>query len=262
MKLTIITLFPDMFKGFLQESIIKKAQEKGLVEINVIQLRDYARDNHKTVDERPYGGGAGMLLLAEPVLNAVRTARDHEAKAHVVLTSPRGVVYSQQKAQELSGKEHLIIVAGHYEGFDERISKEIDEEISIGDYVLTGGELPAAVIADSVTRLLPGVLKKEEATEVESFFTVPISDLQKAVDDDSRLTELQNKGVHEVRLLEYPQYTRPQDFEGESVPDILLQGHHAQIEKWRLQQAYALTMRRRPDLLSAVHPQETKDTTS
>jgi tRNA (guanine37-N1)-methyltransferase len=247
MKITIITLFPQMFEGFLNESIIKRAQEKGAVQIELVQLRDFAVDDHGTVDERPYGGGAGMVLMAEPVIRALD---QHAASgAHVVLTSPRGTVYNQEKAIELSQKEEIVIIAGHYEAVDERVMGRVDEELSMGDYVLTGGELPAATIVDSIVRLVPGVLKKEEATVIESFYEVSLHDLIKAVGEDETLAILIQTGAKTVKLLEYPHYTRPQEFDGQHVPEILLSGNHAEISRWQLQQAYSITKKRRPDLL-------------
>lgn len=248
MKITILTLFPNMFVGFLQESIVKRAQDMGAVDINVVQLRDFAIDDHGTVDDRPYGGGAGMVLMAEPVMKALESLDSR----HVIMTSPRGVPFSQEKAQELSQKDHLILLAGHYEAFDERISSAVDEEISIGDYVLTGGELPAAVITDAIVRLQPGVLKKEDAAAVESFFTVPLKELQAAVGKDELLSRLEKKSISSVRLLEYPHYTRPQQFKGKNVPDVLLSGNHAEIRKWHLQEAYKITKERRQDLLTKI----------
>lgn len=247
MKITIITLFPQMFEGFLNDSIIKRAQEKGAVHIELVQLRDFAVDNHGTVDERPYGGGAGMVLMAEPVIKALEQSAG--TGAHVVLTSPRGTVYNQDKAIELSQKEEIVIIAGHYEAIDERVMGHVDEELSMGDYVLTGGELPAATIVDSIVRLVPGVLKKEEATAIESFYEVPLNDLIKAVGEDETLEILMQTGATAVKLLEYPHYTRPQDYDGQQVPEILLSGNHAEISRWQLQQAYSITKKRRPDLL-------------
>lgn len=247
MKITIITLFPDMFAGFLNESIVKRAQEKGALEIEMVQLRDYAEDKHKTLDDRPYGGGAGMLLMAEPVVKAIRNHRIDGSK--VLLTSPRGARYSQSKARELSELDHLVIVATRYEGVDERIMKDVDEEVSIGDFVLSGGELAAGVIVDSIARLLPGVLKKEDAAEIESFYTVSVADLRDAVGADDVLDDLESAGVSQVELLEYPHYTRPQEFEGQEVPEVILNGNHAEIKKWQLQQSFEITKERRPDLL-------------
>lgn len=245
MKITIITLFPDMLRTFFSESIIKRAQEKGQVEINIVNLRDFSTDKYKTVDDRPYGGGAGMVIKVDVVSRALASI----PKAKVILTSARGEVYTQEKAQAYSQLEHLVILAGHYEGFDERISELVDEEVSIGDFILTGGEIPAAAIVDSVVRLLPGVLKKDDATQQESFFTAHVDTLIDMFGEDEYLQELKHHGVTTVRLLEYPQYTRPESFEGKNVPEILLSGDHKKIEDWQLKEAYRITKKRRPDLL-------------
>lgn len=246
MKITVITLFPDMFAGFLHESMIQKAQDQGLVTIQYVNPRDFTTDAHSTLDDRPYGGGAGMVLMVEPMKKAITASRADNS--HVIMTSPRGSVFSQSKAQELSKLEDLVIVTGHYEGVDERIMSEIDEEISIGDYVLTGGELPAGVMIDSIVRLLPGVLKKEEASQDESFFEVPLAEVEKAVGATPEVIEMKGRGVKAVRLLEYPHYTRPQEFEGMKVPDVLLSGNHAEINRWHIKMAYSITLERRPDL--------------
>ena len=245
MKITIITLFPDMLAPFLSESIIKRAQEKNAVKIEMIQLRDFAKDAHGTVDDRPYGGGVGMVIRADVLSEAISKVQSLSQKT--ILTSAKGATFNQKKALELSKLDHVIIVAGHYEGVDERIMDHIDEEISIGDFILTGGEIPAAAIADSIVRLLPGVLKKEEATEEESFFSVSLDELKEAVGE----TEiLKNISTSTVQLLEYPHYTRPEEYEGKKVPDILISGNHEKIRTWRLQQAYAQTKKKRPDLLA------------
>lgn len=249
MKITIITLFPKMIEGFIQDSIIKRAQTKGVVEINLVNLRDFARDSYGTVDERPYGGGAGMILCADVLKKSLDSIVKNKQKSHVILTSARGIVFNQKKAQELSKLKELVIFAGHYEGFDERFSEYIDEEISLGDFVMTGGEITAATICDAVVRLLPGVLKKENATAEESFFICPITDLMKLFENNSTLIELQKKGITEVQLLEYPQYTRPEEFEGKKVPEILLSGDPKKIKAWQLQKAFEETVRKRPDLL-------------
>lgn len=246
MKITIITLFPEMFDGFLKESIVKRAQEAGAVEIELVQLRDFAKNKHNQIDDRPFGGGAGMVIMADPVVDAIKSV----GGSKVLMTSPRGTVYSQEKAKEFAKEEHLVIIAGHYEAIDERVSEHIDEEISIGDYVLTGGELPAAVIVDSIVRLLPGVLKKEDATAIESFFTVSIDELRNAVGDVPELSSLEKAGRNEVQLLEYPHYTRPQEYEGKQVPEVLLSGDPKKIRVWQLQEAFKITKERRPDLLS------------
>ncbi len=222
MKIDIITLFPEMFKGPFAESIIKRAQEKGLLKINIHNLRKWTKDKHKTVDDHSFGGGTGMVLMVEPVYKALKELKKKESK--VILLTPQGKVFKQEKAKKLSKEKHLIFICGHYEGADERIrEKLVDEEISIGDYVLTGGELPAMVVIDTITRLIPGVLSKKEAKEIESFSF---------------------KG-----LLEYPQYTRPANFKGWPVPEILLSGNHQKINEWREKKALEKTKKRRPALL-------------
>ncbi len=223
MKIDIITLFPDMFKGPFDMSMIWKAQDKGLVEIKIHDLRDHGLGPRRTVDDTPYGGGDGMVLKPEPVFAAVEAAQKANPKAKVLIMSPRGKVFDQKMAQQLSQQTGLILVAGHYEGFDERIMSLADEEISIGDYVLTGGELPAMVIVDSVVRLIPGVLGGEQSAHDESF----------------------SHG-----LLEYPHYTRPVEFKGQTVPEVLQNGNHAEIAKWRREQAEIKTKQNRPDLLN------------
>lgn len=227
MKIDIITLFPDMFKGPFDMSMIWKAKDRGLVNIELHDLRGWGLGARRTVDDTTYGGGDGMLLKPEPIVAAIEELRQDPGPTiqdpKVIVLSPQGKKFDQSKAQELSKLDHLILVAGHYEGFDERIMAYVDEELSIGDYVLTGGELPAMVVVDSVVRLLPGVLGGEQSAHVESF----------------------SNG-----LLEYPQYTRPVEFRGKRVPDVLQNGHHAEIEKWRLEQAKQKTQRNRPDLLN------------
>lgn len=213
MKITIITLFPEIFPDFLNFSILKRAQKKGLVEFEVVNLRDFGIGKHKTVDDRPYGGGAGMILKPDVLEKAVKSLGSHlkggKLNMKVIMTSASGTTFKQDSAKSLSGLEHLILICGHYEGVDQRfIDKYVDMEISIGDYVLTGGELPALVIADAVTRLLPGVLEKPEATQDESFSGFSL-------------------------LLEYPQYTRPEESIGTQVPKILLSGDHKKIADWR-----------------------------
>jgi tRNA (guanine37-N1)-methyltransferase len=221
-RVDIITLFPDMFKGPFDMSILWKAQDRGLVQIKFWDLREFGLGTRRTVDDTPYGGGDGMVLKPEPVAAAIEAARKENPKAPVLVMTPSGHKYDQVKAQELSKLMGLILVAGHYEGFDERIMKYADDQISIGDYVLTGGELPAMVIADSVLRLIPGVLGGEQSAHDESF--------------------------SQAGLLEYPHYTRPEEFRGEKVPEVLQSGHHAEIAKWRREQALAKTKRFRPDL--------------
>jgi tRNA (guanine37-N1)-methyltransferase len=217
----VLTLFPGMFPGPLDESIIKRARESGRLRLGIRDLRDYTHDRHRKVDDRPFGGGPGMLMKPEPMFEAVEALRGE--KTRVILTSPAGRPFRQEIARELAAEEHLLLVCGSYEGFDERVRECLaDDELSIGDYVLTNGALPAMVIIDSVTRLLPGVLGDDESSVDESF-----SD----------------------GLLEYPQYTRPAEFRGMNVPEVLLSGDHAAIERWRREQARLRTGQRRPDLL-------------
>ncbi len=221
MKIDVLTLFPAMFAGPLDESIIKRAREAGRLDLAIHNLRDYAHDRHRTVDDRPFGGGPGMLLKPEPIFEAVESLAREGTR--VILLSPAGRPFSQAIARELAGLEHLLMVSGHYEGFDERVREQLaDDELSIGDYVLTNGALPVMVIIDAVTRLLPGVLGDEGSARDDSF----------------------SQG-----LLEYPQYTRPADFRGMKVPDVLLSGNHAEIARWRAEQARLRTQERRPDLL-------------
>ena len=221
MKIDVLTLFPAMFAGPLDESIIKRAREAGRLDLAIHNLRDYAHDRHKTVDDRPFGGGPGMLLKPEPIFEAVESLVREGTR--VILLSPAGRPFNQAIAAELAGLEHLLMVSGHYEGFDERVREQLaDDELSIGDYVLTNGALPVMVIVDAVTRLLPGVLGDEGSARDDSF----------------------SEG-----LLEYPQYTRPAEFRGMKVPEVLLSGNHAEIARWRAEQARLRTQERRPDLL-------------
>ncbi len=224
MLIDIITLFPEMFGGVFGESIVKRAVDNGILKINLTQLRDFAFDKHKQVDDSPFGGGSGMVLKPEPMYRAVRhvLASDENLSRRIIITDPAGQTFNQDKAKELANFERLIFICGHYEGFDARIYDLADELISIGDYVLTGGELPAMVIVDAVSRMLPGVLGATDSAVTDSFFD---------------------------GILSYPQYTRPRDFEGKTVPDVLLSGNHAEINKWRREQALKLTESRRPDLL-------------
>jgi tRNA (guanine37-N1)-methyltransferase len=211
MKVQVITLFPEMFEGVLNSSMLWKAQEKELVEYKLINLRDFGLGPRKQVDDTPYGGGDGMLLKPEPLFAAVEHAKKADPDAHVLLMTPRGDLFTQEMAREFAATEAgLIIICGRYEGYDERITTIIDKQISIGEYVLTGGELPAMIIVDAVTRLIPGVLGGETSAEKESF--------------------------SEPGVVEHPQYTRPEEFRGLKVPDVLLSGHHAEIEKWRKEQ--------------------------
>ena len=221
MKIDVLTLFPAMFAGPLDESIIKRAREAGLLDLKIHNLRDFAHDRHKTVDDRPFGGGPGMLLKPEPIFEAVEALK--RERTRVILVSPSGRTFNQAIARELAQLDDLLMISGHYEGFDERVREQLaDDELSIGDYVLTNGALPVMVIVDAVTRLLPGVLGDDESAQEESF----------------------SHG-----LLEYPQYTRPATFRGMAVPEILLSGNHAEIAKWRAEQSTLRTKERRPDLL-------------
>lgn len=219
MKITIMTIFPEMFEGFLNTSIIKKARLKGLAEIETADFRQYTKDKHGRVDDYPFGGGQGMVLLCQPIVDCLKEVK--REKSHVILMTPTGTTLTQEKVHELKEKDDLVIICGHYEGFDARISEYVDEEISIGDYILTGGELGAMVLTDSVVRLVEGVITSE-STEDESF---------------------------ENGLLEYPQYTRPVDYEGHLVPEVLLSGHHENIRKYRLYESLKKTRQCRPDLL-------------
>lgn len=219
MRIDIITLFPNMFQGFLNESIVHRAMERNLVEINVIDFRDFSKKTNQQVDDTPYGGGGGMVLCCEPIIDAIESVKTETSK--VILMCPQGRPYKQKKAFELRKEKHIILVCGHYEGFDERIREFVDEEISIGDYVLTGGELPAMVISDSIIRLLDGVIK-EESYQNESF---------------------QNN------LLDYPTYTKPSEFRGLKVPEVLLSGDHEKIKQWREAKRIEKTEKKRKDLM-------------
>jgi len=249
MKIDILTLFPKMFREPFDESIIRRAQSKGLVEIKIHNLRDWAKDKRQTVDDRPFGGGTGMILMCQPVFDAVNelSQKAKSQKPKVVLLTPQGKTFNQKIARRLAKTENLIFVCGHYEGVDERIRKYlIDEEISIGDYVLTGGELPAMIVTDTIIRLIPGVLKKSAATQNESF-----SYYDNTYYHSKNRQKEKNKDINQLKrkLLEFPQYTRPVNFKGWKVPKILLSGNHKEIEKWRKKEALARTKTNRPDLL-------------
>jgi tRNA (guanine37-N1)-methyltransferase len=225
MRVDILTLFPEMFAGPFSSSILKRARERGLIEINLVNIRDFSTNKHRTVDDTPYGGGAGMVMGPEALFGAVEhvARQPGSAPPRVVLMCPQGRPFNQAMAGDLAGEENLILVCGHYEGIDERVREAlVTDEISIGDYVLTGGELPAMVLVDAVARLIPGVLGEAASAEEESF----------------------NTG-----LLEYPHYTRPREYRGQAVPDILLSGHHEEIRKWRRRQSLLRTLGRRPELL-------------
>ncbi|MCA9400367.1 MAG: tRNA (guanosine(37)-N1)-methyltransferase TrmD [Candidatus Omnitrophica bacterium] len=222
MRIDIITIFPEMFEPVINTSIIKRARDKKKVEIRVYDLRDYTKDKHKKVDDRPFGGGPGMLMTPQPLVDAVKKIKGRR-KAKVILLCPTGKTFHQKKARVLSNERNLILICGHYEGVDERVRElVVDESLSIGDYILTGGEIPAMVILDSISRLIPGVLGDEASLVDESF---------------------------EQNLLDYPHYTRPADFHGKKVPEVLLSGNHKDIEIWRKAQAQKRTKRNRPDLL-------------
>lgn len=229
MRIDVLTLFPEMFTGVLSTSIVGKAQEKGIVNIHLTNFREYSKSKHGTVDDTPYGGGGGMVLKPEPLFDAVEAVTG-DAKPRVILMCPQGKRYNQKMAEELAQEEHLVFLCGHYEGYDERIREHlVTDEISIGDYVLTGGEMAAMVIIDSVVRLQPGALGNEMSAVSDSFST---------------------------GLLEHPHYTRPSEFRGWKVPDILLSGHHANIERWRLKESLRRTLERRPDLLDQIQMTE------
>lgn len=222
-RFDILTLFPEMIEGMLNQSILKRAIEKKIIEVNIINFRDFSTNKHSTVDDYAYGGGAGMLISVEPIHLAMKTIPNID-KAYKILTSPSGNVYNQNRAEKLSKLDHIVIVCGHYEGIDNRILDYIDEEISIGDYVLTGGEIPACAIIDSIARLVPGVIS-DESIVGESFT---------------------------MGLLEYPQYTRPYEYDGKKVPDVLVSGHHANIKKWQRHQSLKKTYEVRPELLGNI----------
>lgn len=229
MRIKVLSLFPKMFDGILNESIIKRAMDDKKVNIDVIDLRSYSKDKHNKVDDTIYGGGAGMLIKCEPVFDAIDDLKTKNTK--VIMLSPDGVKYNQEKAYELSKEKNIILLCGHYEGFDERINTVVDEKISIGDYVLTGGEIPAMAIIDSVTRLLPGVINEE-------------SHLNDSFNND---------------LLDYPQYTKPQEYRGMKVPDVLLSGDHKKIDEWRREEQIKKTKKQRPDLLKESEEEKTSD---
>lgn len=227
MRIDILTPFPELCDTVLKESIVGRSRERGLVEINCLNIRDYTTDKHRRVDDTPYGGGTGMILQTQPIYDCFAAlCEDTGKRPHLIYMSPQGKMLTQERVKELAAVENIALLCGHYEGVDERIIDEIvDEEISIGDYVLTGGELPALVLADSITRILPGVLASEEAFEQES---------------------------HYSSLLEYPQYTRPYDWHGVEVPEVLLSGHHANIVRWRREQSLKRTLERRPEMLKTA----------
>ena len=220
MKIDILTLFPNMFDGVFTESIIKRAQENGKVKIELHDFRKFTEDPHLKVDDTPFGGGAGMVLMCQPIVDCLESIKTEDSK--VILLTPSGIPFKQKMAYDLSNEKHLIIICGHYEGFDERILNFVDMEVSIGDYVLTGGEIPAMVLVDSITRLIPGVIREESHIE-DSF--------------------------NDKYLLDYPTYTKPRVYRGLEVPEVLVSGDHAKVDAWRYEQALKKTEERRPDLL-------------
>ncbi len=224
MKFDILTLFPDMFGAVLGDSIIGRAAQKGIIEFNIVNIRDFSKNKHRKTDDYPFSGGGGMLMTPQPVYDAYMSiAGKLEKKPHTVYLSPQGKVFNQERAKELSGLDEVVLLCGHYEGVDQRVLDMIvDEEISMGDFVLTGGEIPAMAIVDTVSRLIPGVLANEKSYSDES---------------------------HYSGLLEYPQYTHPQEFMGVKIPEILISGHHKNIEKWKREQSLITTLKKRPDLL-------------
>lgn len=219
MKITILTLFPEMVEPLINSSILKRAQEKKLVKFEIVNFREFSTNKHKTVDDTPYGGGSGMVLSVEPIYYALESL---EKPNHKILLSPQGTKFDQNKAKQLLEEQHLTFVCGHYEGFDERVLEFVDEEISLGDFVMTGGEIAALAMIDSIVRLIPGVIGSQESFEKDSFY-------------DGQL--------------DYPQYTKPREFRGLEVPDVLLSGDHAKIEKWRQEMSKKKTLERRPDLI-------------
>jgi tRNA (guanine37-N1)-methyltransferase len=225
-RIDVLTLFPDMFAGIMNESIIGRAQQNDILKINPINFRDYSKDKHRKVDDYPYGGGSGMVLMNQPIFDALEDITKDRNNYRVIYLTPKGKTFNQEMAKSLSKETHLIFICGHYEGLDQRIIDTwVTDEISIGDYVLTGGELPAMVIIDSIARLIPGVLNKNESFIDESFFN---------------------------GLLEYPHYTRPADYKSLTVPEVLLSGNHKMIEKWRIKESIKLTIERRPDLINKL----------
>ena len=240
MIISILSLFPEVIQPFLNHSILKRASAKKLVQFNLVNWRDLTTDKHHTVDEHPYGGGAGMLLMIEPIVKAIDVTEKEFGPAHKIILSPQGQLWDQKKAKAVTQSskiKHLMLICGHYEGFDERLLSYINEQVSIGNYVLSGGESAALVIVDSLVRLLPGVLKKDEATTEETFMSISKSELYQLTEDQEVLKEPNQT----ITLIEYPQYTKPENFQGKEVPRVLLSGNHAQINQWRLRQAWEKT---------------------
>lgn len=226
MKIYVITAFPHFFNSPLETSILKKGIEKGKISVEIVDLREFSMERHKKVDEYPYGGGPGMVLMVEPIFNAISRIKEKckDIKPKIILVSPQGEKLNQTKVRELSREEVIIIICGHYKGVDERVKKFIDEEISVGDYILSGGEIPSLIIIDAITRIIPGVIGDIDSANSDSF---------------------------ETGLLDYPHYTKPRDFKGERVPEILLSGNHKEIDKWRKEMSYINTTKNRSDLLES-----------
>lgn len=233
MKIDVLTLFPEFFPGALGASIIGLAQERGLVKFSIINIRDFATDRHRVCDDTPYGGGPGMVMKPEPMVAAIESIKSVDPKLRVIMLSPRGRVYTQSTARELSGLDHLALVCGHYKDVDERVRAFVDDDISVGDFVLSGGEPAALILIDSIVRLLPGAISDPRSAELDSF---------------------------ENGILDHPHYTRPEEFRGMKVPEVLRSGNHAQIARWRRAQALALTRKHRPDLLerAPLSPEDRK----
>jgi len=233
LKIDIVTIFPNIFEPVLEESILKRAQQKNKVKITIYNLRDYSDDPHRKVDDRPFGGGPGMVIRPEPMFNVIERIKKKSPEAKTILLTPQGAKFEQREAKRLSKEKHLILICGHYEGIDERIREElVDEEISIGDYILTGGELPALIVVDAIIRLMPGVLGHEDSAQCDTF---------------------------QDNLLEHPQYTRPADYKGMKVPKVLLSGNHKLIKEWRKKQSLLRTEKKRPDLISEDRIKGLKD---
>ena len=225
MKIKVFTTFPEMIRPIVSQSILGRAVENGLLAVEAIDIREYAENKHRNTDDYPFGGGAGMVMLAQPIVSAFRAHLGPDFRGRRIYLSPKGAPFTQKKAEELAGESELALLCGHYEGIDERAMAQMDREVSIGDYVLTGGELPAMVLIDCVSRFIPGVLGSSESAEDESF---------------------------SAGLLEYPQYTRPAEYQGMAVPEVLLSGNHAHIARWRRQEAFRLTLKRRPELMESL----------
>ncbi len=255
MKFDLVTIFPDFFRGPLDYGIVRRARESGLIEVAIHDLRSFTKDKHRTVDDRPFGGGEGMVLKPEPIFDCLEAAgvspREQricsESKESVIILSPQGQMFTQKVAAELSALDRIVLICGRYEGVDERVTDYLaDREISIGDYVLSGGELPAAIIVDAVTRLIPGAVGNEASTKTESFGA---GEVRTKLPTDSGGKRIPDSTISAGGLLDYPHYTRPAEFRGMKVPDFLVNGNHEEIRRWRRRKALEKTFRNRPDLL-------------